>query len=59
MKDEKNFAEDKIKAVKRHCLTHGYWKWDLYQPDVMKFGVILSDQFSKEQSAALMPVLFC
>ena len=48
------FSKDKIKAVKKHCLTHGYWKWDLYEPDVIKYGVILTDKFSKEQSADQM-----
>jgi len=54
MRDSKSFSEDKIKAVKKHCMTHGYWKWDLYEPDVMKYGVVLVDTFSRDQPAALM-----
>lgn len=43
------FSTDRIKSVKRYCMTHAQWKYDLYEKDVIRYGVVTESSFNKKR----------
>ena len=42
---QKGMNEDRIRKVKAYCLKHGQWSFDLYDPSLVLYKVVMDREF--------------
>lgn len=48
MKEHLGWSDRRIKLVEKACLREGLFKYDMYESDVILFGVVTDDRFMSE-----------
>ena len=48
MKEHLGWSDRRIKVVEKACLREGLFKYDMYESDVILFGVVTDDRFMSE-----------